>query len=244
MSVESIDLRIKLLSGEPIFVEGAGYLKPLRLRDIARSGYSTYLMHLNVLTASLKDLTGKDDIGDGDLQLSTFDLLLGSEDLALQFVEAVKYFFGVEYAQYFPEFHNIVFGDGNKFINRETYLKVKEVLEYQNYLTDPNMKRKQFTPKDERARLLMEHRERTRAIVNKIKGATSDQPDFVDIISSVSTRSNTVGKHDVWELTIYELYDEFSRLRMIDDFEISIKAQMAGASNIDIKHWSSKVNNE
>lgn len=41
-------------------------------------------------------------------------------------------------------------------------------------------------------------------------------------------------------MTIYQIYDEFNRLVMVDDFSTNIKALLAGAKDIDIKHWSAK----
>jgi len=244
-SLENIDLRLKLLSGEPIYIEGAGYLKPLTLRYIAKHGYATYLKHLNTLTTNIEDLFGEEITSDDGTKLNLFDLLLSSEESFIaHFVDAIKFFFQVEEAEYFPEFHNLVFGDGNRVINHDIFVKVKEVIEYQNYISDPNKARNQYNPKDERARLLIKKMEETRKIVNKLKGVDAEQPDFVDIISAVSTRSNVIGKHDVWNLTIYQLYDEFSRLRMIDEYEVAIKATMAGASGIEITHWSSKVKSD
>ncbi len=68
-----------------------------------------------------------------------------------------------------------------------------------------------------------------------------EQIDISDIISAVSQKSNTVDIFNIWNLTLYQLYDAYTRLELIDGYEFSIKAMMAGAENVDLKHWSSKI---
>jgi len=53
--------------------------------------------------------------------------------------------------------------------------------------------------------------------------------DISDIISAVSSKSHSINKLNVWQLTLYQLYDEYARLELIDNYDFSIRAMMAGA---------------
>ena len=70
---------------------------------------------------------------------------------------------------------------------------------------------------------------KNREKIEEKKAEDSDPLDFYDIVSSVTTRSNSINKLNVNQITIYQLYDEFSRLGMIDTYENSIQASMMGA---------------
>ncbi len=65
--------------------------------------------------------------------------------------------------------------------------------------------------------------------------------DFYSIVSAVSTKSNSINKLNVWDLTLHQLYDEFDRLQIIDGYNTSLAAMMQGAEIKDLKHWASKV---
>ena len=65
--------------------------------------------------------------------------------------------------------------------------------------------------------------------------------DISDIISAVSSKSNTISKLNVWDLTLYQLYDEYKRLHAINQYEVNIQALMNGAEGIELKDWSAKL---
>lgn len=133
-------------------------------------------------------------------------------------------------------------------IHRENFDNIVEVVKLQNYLSQPRQKEDlEENPADEATRKLMEEMKRNREKVEAKKKAQqySDDKggeiDIVDIISAVSSKSNSINKINIWDLTLYQLYDEYSRLELIDNYDFSVKAIMAGAEKIDLKHWSSKL---
>lgn len=134
------------------------------------------------------------------------------------------------------------------FIHKDNFDDIVEVVKLQNYLQKPEKKDKPENPIDAETRKLMEDMERHRKRVEakkqaqkKAEQADEDDADISDIISAVSTKSNSINKLNIWELTLYQLYDEYARLELIDNYDFSIRALMAGAEKIDLKHWSSKL---
>lgn len=134
-------------------------------------------------------------------------------------------------------------------IHRDNFDEIVDVVKYQNYLKKPEVKEEVLNPVDEATKKLMEDMEKNRQKVeqkNKAKrisenGGKEDSNDISDIISAISSKSNSLNKLNIWELTIHQIYDEYSRLELIDNYDFSIKAMMAGAEKVDLRHWSSKI---
>lgn len=137
--------------------------------------------------------------------------------------------------------------DEIKLVHRENFDNLVEAIRLQNYLSKPKEKVKGENPADEETRQLLEQMKANEEKVNKAKrrqqgNDEDDEPiDISDIISAVTAKSNSINKLNVWKLTLYQLYDEYARLELIDNYDFSIRAMMAGAEKIDLKHWSSKL---
>jgi len=136
-----------------------------------------------------------------------------------------------------------------KLIHRDNFDDIVEVIKLQNYLTKPKKKdSSEANPVDEETQRLIEDMERHRKRVEEKKNAQrraekgdDEDIDISDIISAVSSKSNSINKLNIWSLTLYQMYDEYSRLELIDNYDFSIRAMMAGAEKVDLKHWSSKI---
>ncbi|MER2007487.1 MAG: hypothetical protein ABS939_08535 [Psychrobacillus sp.] len=132
-------------------------------------------------------------------------------------------------------------------VHRDNFDDIVEIIKLQNYLSKNKSEKKEEKYADEETRKLMEDMERHRKRVEEKKKAQAkaegndDEVDISDIISAVSSKSNSVNKVTIWKYTLYQLYDDYSRLELIDNYNFSIKAIMAGAEKVDLKHWSSRI---
>jgi hypothetical protein len=136
--------------------------------------------------------------------------------------------------------------DEIRLVHRENFDNIMSVVKLQNYLEKPSEVAKEENPADEETRKLMEHMKKMREKVEAKKKKQredddEDNIDISDIVSAVSSKSNSINKLNIWNLTLYQLYDEYARLELIDNYDFSIKAMMAGADKVDLKHWSSKL---
>jgi hypothetical protein len=130
-------------------------------------------------------------------------------------------------------------------INRDNFDDIVNIAKLQNYLEKPQVK-SEDNPADDETRKLMEHMKEMREKVEAKKKRQKQQDeggdiDISDIVSAVSSKSNSINKLNIWSLTLYQLYDEYSRLELIDNYDFSIRAMMAGAEKVDLRHWSSKL---
>lgn len=134
-----------------------------------------------------------------------------------------------------------------KLVTRDNFDDLVEAIKIQNYISKPLEKSRDDNPADEETRKLLEQMKKNEEKVKKAKkrqqyGDDEDEDiDISDIISAVTAKSNSINKFNIWKLTLYQLYDEYARLELIDNYDFSIKAMMAGAEKIDLKHWSSRL---
>jgi hypothetical protein len=168
--------------------------------------------------------------------------------LALNFVKRGIIYYDDEGKQQIDNaFLGMLNEDEITLIHRDNFDDLVEAIKIQNYLSKPKGKSQEANPVDEETRRLMEDMERHRKRVEAKKKAQKmhegqeDDIDITDIISAVSSKSNSINKLNIWGLTLYQLYDEYSRLELIDNYDFSIQAMMAGAEKVDLKHWSSRI---
>ena len=135
-----------------------------------------------------------------------------------------------------------------QIVHRENYDDLIKAIKIINYLEKLEGKKlDESNPADDETKQLMEHMKKLNEKVEKIKKAQrmdedeDDSFDLSDIVSAVTAKSNSMNKLNIWNHTLYQVYDEYARLELIDNYEFSVKALMAGADKIDLKHWSSRL---
>lgn len=244
-----IDLKINMLSGRPLYTDDLR-VDQIKLTDIVDFGYMKYTSYLSLLTTSKEEL-----IKEGEsTPLSLFEIVINSRDEVLieSFAKSLCFFLGESTEDFYVvEGYGIAFGIGNnempinKIVTADNFPDIVQILKYQNCLTSSSSNYIKANPAaNEKTRKVQERLEKTRQALEKAKSASSSGADsnidFFDIISSVSTKSNTYNKQNVWDLTIYQLYDEYKRLEAIVGFETSVLALTQGAK-IDLKHWSARI---
>jgi len=230
-------LALRLLSGEPIEYQGIT-IPSLTLRDIKDIGYEEYAKVLSYVTFDLDDkfYEGLPKEARYLMPHQYFKLVQQDE----QFLNMIFSFEKVFKSKVnLNDNLEIVFESGDnkgKILSRDIYYEIINIIKILYGLADSESEK--YVPADAKAE----------EIANKIKVAkeklgkknSGDTPiRFSDIISSVSTKSNGVNKFSVWDLTVYQLYDEYGRLQMIDEFNMNYGALLQGAKDIEMKHWSS-----
>jgi len=84
--------------------------------------------------------------------------------------------------------------------------------------------------------------------LKKAKTQDSDKDDsgegvgFSDLISIVSAKANGISIFSVWELTYYQLYNQFLRLQKMETFNLEFQSSIAAmkASN-NLVHWMGRL---
>jgi hypothetical protein len=235
------DIKLKLLSGEPIEVTSVGLVSPLTLRQIARIGYLEYITHLNLFVIDKKDFIQEEFIEEVDLPLFSMMIAFADQDFLDYMTKAFSIFLNVKLIA-LKEHLMLVSEDPhlNIQITSDNFDDLRQVIQWQNGINDRTASQ-EIKFKNDRAKLILEKLQKAQAEVDKQKRKENSDLDFADIISAIASKSFSLNKLNVFDLTVYQMYDEFRRLDLIDNYGVAVQAMMQGAKNIDLKHWTTKI---
>lgn len=251
MNLEAIDLQMKLLAGEIIYVDDIP-VRPLTLREITRIGYSNYQRSVGLISITLDEMI--DSIDDFEIQAmlkaqrheyKVFDLFMLSEDMKELVIGSFKLLFQTENVIIDGDLIGSIFIviDDTYTIDRDNFDKIVETIQIQNNPEQVSAEEDEYNPSNELARSIAEKLKRSKEIIEKSKALESGSDGGIsipDIISAVSAMSNSINKLNIWDLTIYQLYDEFARLTKIDNYKIQTQASLF-VPDVEIEHWSEPV---
>jgi hypothetical protein len=242
---KNLDLKLKLLSGAPFDISGIGLAYPFTLREITEMGYGKYSQLLYIFTLNINDYIPVETQIEG---FNSFDLIANSNSQTLidTFVDGLKMIFRVDKAKFSLHYQCVFLGDyesnvlDTKNLNRNNFEQLRDIMLYTNCL---DTKKKEYDPKDDKAKEIIEKFNKANEKLQKAKNSNEKPIDLSDIISAVAAKSNTISLSNAWDLTLYQLYDAYKRLDMIENYNISIQSLLHGASSdkVQLKHWSSKI---
>jgi hypothetical protein len=248
--MNKFDLDLKLLAGLPLEVEDI-IIEPKKLREIIGMNYSVYNKHIGFLTITHTDLYSKETLEEYQelKKVTIFDVLvfLAGEELKQEFINSLHYFLGTYKHEIDSESGILILEKGKKdyyFLNSSRFARIVDYIKFQNCIEEPKEKIEE-QPVDEKTRKILEKLQKGKQEATKLqsKNNTESNIDFYSIISAVSTKSHGINKLNIWDLTIYQLYDEYKRLSLIDNYETSIQAIMNGADmkGEKLPHWSERI---
>lgn len=231
---------LQLLAGLPCFIPGVGYLQPLRIRDIAEIGEDVYNRYLSSLCFELKDVGEEISSIEG---ITTYDVLalqcLHHDDLKEMVLSAFTVFFG-ESVKFNEKYVIFYLGElsENRFITRDNYEFIRQVLRKQNFI--PETAEEDYNPANERARKLIEEIKKNQRNAPKNKDKT-----LYSIISGIAWKSH-IGIKSVWDLTIYQLFDAYYRLELVDAWDKTMTGIYSGSvdgKKVNLKDlsWSKPI---
>lgn len=259
-----LDVRLKLQAGMPIEVPEVGELRPKTLKEISKIGYSNYTKMLNVLTMNVTDTLKDGEKKANGVDINPFDVycFIPDEKFVSLFLDAIKFFFneekilrtklpisggntadiiilGAEQEQQLVNQKQV------RMIHRLNFPYISEILKLQNGLKSHRVDGG-LNLKKSRAQEIANRLAKSKEMVAKYKKNGNKQKvhediDVSDIISAVSTKSHAISKLNVWDLVLFQLYEEYRRLHAINQYEVNIQAIMNGAEGIELKDWSAKL---
>jgi hypothetical protein len=238
-TIHSIDLKLTLLSGEPIYT-GKVKIEPLKVRDISKIGFMKYQQYLSILTAKPNDLIVIDESSVPE-DITTFEVILSlrREELVTLLVDGLCLFLGKDLSEEQSDHiieNGLLFGK-DTIVNKSNFNEIIEIIKCQNGLTNIEEK---YNPKDNKAQSIIDKLKKGKEWVSKKKSNSNENIDFSSIVSSVSTKSNHYNFNNIFDLTVYQLYEEYNNLNKIDGYNTNILAMINGAKDVELKHWSTK----
>lgn len=245
----------ELLSAEPVQIPGAGSIISPRLRDISSIGYQTYQYYLTIVSMDLKNyLTMTGSAGQYALlseeeksQINIFELLIMNEQ-SCPLLQNILNFFIKENVVYSSESRCFTVSENDSAIGRITkdnYSQICDLICQRNCIKS-NQKEDLSKAKNKKALEIMKKIQKGRS--DKAKQAKTDQNmELGNIISAVANKSQSLNILNIWELTVFQLWDCFSRLSnnaIYDIQSMSVAAWGNKENHFDAASWFKRIDND
>lgn len=250
MSNEELELR--LLKNAELDFYGHKF-KCLTLEEIIEIiGFDTYASLTSVLSIDKNwilnvSLNMDEQIPDEIVEkITTFDIFVSHLNLMDKLIKLLRIFLRYENIYYIPEYQIIVIDKGNidKFItiNGQNLDELFQLLRYA-YCLKFEKPEEEIKPANEKARQMLARIKKEDIEHPKPKKSSID---LMSVISGVAHKSNSLNIINIWQLSLYQLWDSYYRLVIIDDNNNTITGIYAGTvdkEKIDLKEisWIKKI---
>lgn len=243
----------ELLSPDPVYVQGIGGILSPTLRDISRLGYNKYQYYLTMLLMdpktylSLIDYPEKEKLlsGDENPGINIFQLLSGNQQSCL-LLQDILNFFIKEDILYSPDCNGFIAKSGNQaagIITEKNYPYVCDLI-FQRNCIKPAREEDLSAVKNKKALEIMKKLRKGRAEKNR-QPETDKNMELGNIMSAVANRSQSLNILNVPDLTIFQLWDCFSRLlhnNIYDIQSMSVAAWGNKENSFDVAAWFKRTN--
>ena len=224
------ELELKLLKGSTITVDGIK-IKPLTLTDIVEDlGFDKYVQTLGILGFDKSKF--KDDISKDEYEeITNFDFYVAHGQLMDAFLDFLRTFLSYDSVSLNLEYQSIFLKSGEElvFINRDNADKIINI--FRKMYNIQIEKEPEYNPANDRARAIIEKiKKKNEIYANLYK---EEDIDLNSIISGVAWKSTNTNIFNVFDLTIYQLYDAYYRLEIVDNYYNTMTGLYTG--NIDVK---------
>lgn len=232
------DIELRLLAGMEIELDG-GYIRSPKIKDIIEIGEKKYNQYISYL---LIDKDNFDFKGNRD-EISNFYLVYfncyHNEEFKDIFFNALKFIYGVTPTLSFYK-EELFFYFKNEFrdwkLTNENFDDFQEIVKI---ATNTRIEKEDYNPGNEKAAKFIE----------KLKAIKANRPkpkekiNLHSIINGLSWRSNDINIFNIFDLTIYQLYQGFFASEKIDNYQFTLQGMYFGT--VDIKknkipdiHWA------
>ena len=244
-----------LLSPEPVCVTNIGRIVSPRLKDISAIGYNTYQFYLTILLIDSKkyfSMIGHEEdydlLSDEEkINLNVFDLLIATEYSSNLLRDALNFFIK----------EDVIYSNQNKcfiiqnenenvgIITKESYPKVCDLI-CQRVCVKYNQEEDFSKVKNKKALEIMKKLQKGRT--KREKQTKEDKNmELGNIISAVANKSKSLNILNIWDLTVFQLWDCFSRISNNNIYDIQARAVAAWGNKdnyFDATAWFKRIDNE
>ena len=240
-----------LISGADIFYNNITIRQPTlgMIRD--KIGSDLYYSYLNIIVLNKETLLDAEElqinynqISKEDIDsLSIFNLILIQPVLRELLMEALSFFICENIVFDSTHFCYLVLDDEDNcvdFINDENYQPIQTAIKKINCIDSEDDTPKKF--KGKKAKKIFERCQSGSKAFNQTKKVDKNM-SLDNIISSVCIQHNSYNLLNIWDLTIYQLYDQFARLNIKNQVDISsLKWAAWGTEPFDFSIWYKNIN--
>lgn len=230
-----------LLSPDPIQIQQVGGILSPTLRSISKIGINTYQYYLTILLMDLKtyftmiqqeeqfELLSDEETS----QMNVFDLLT-MDNKSAELLQNVLNFFIAENVVWSEKNNAFLIYEGENVIGaitKKIYPQICDLICQRNCIKS-NQEEDLSKVKSKKALEIMKKLQKGRA--EKAKATKTDKNmELGNIISAVANKSQSLNIINIWELTVYQVWDCFSRLSNNSIYDIQ---------SMSVAAWGNKDN--
>lgn len=229
-----------LISGRPYEYNGL-LVYPPTLDDIATVRYQTYESYLSIFFLSAIDIVSIIGVQNESLPPTTtaLQLITCIPDLRDALLRSLSFFIREEIL-YSDEFGYYLIRDGGvKYISIDDIHEIRSiVLQLCNIQDTTETQPVKF--RNEKARQIYEKIQKKKAEKQAKSASSKDSLSMAlpNLISAVAACSPTYNYFNIWQMTVYQFYDQFARLN--DNLQLQIfghRWAAWGTDNFDFSVW-------
>ena len=232
---------LTLIYGGEIEVAPGVIVRQPRLRDICSRdvGEQKYNLYVSVFDMTLSDLIGESNIIPQEFieHMHIFDVMIGFDDYRKILTEAFRFFTDCEII-YDAEQHCFVTDAGGR-ITREVFDDLAPLILKFNCIKPRRDTAKKFSGK--RAKAIFDKIQKAKAAQQKHRGNADPNYTIANMVSKLSSKHPSYNLLNIWDLTIYQLYDQFSCTCMNNQLDvIGLRWAAWGKEDFDFTQWYKK----
>lgn len=243
-----------LLSPEPMKLQNIGSIVSPTLRSISSiGGYDTYQYYLSILLLDLKtylNMIGKPEqynlmSNQDKLKFNIFDLIPNEQFCSL--LQDILNFFIKEDVIYSQKKKFYIVKDNEQIvgvITRDNYNIICDLICQRNCIKS-NQEEDLSKIKSKKALEILKKLKKGRAEKEKISKADKNM-ELGNIISAVANKSQSLNILNIWDLTIFQIWDCFARLNNNNIYDIqsmSVAAWGDRDNHFDATAWYKRIEN-
>lgn len=251
MNLVNEDLKLKLITGDPILLNKSNvFFYHRTIREVIQYGYIDFLRTIQLFKYSDNDIQEFAEIPGMSAFLYFLILLNNNSPTSLLMRQGLSFFIGANKVETDMEKQVLICsckGIDNIEINKEGF---EEITEYINLVYNGNFKEEDEDDSNlsEAERRMKEKFKRLKKMREAAKARSGDNEEisqFSDQLGGFWARNGNMRWSDILDLPYYTFYFLLKKLRIVDDYDIQLRAMMAGASiDKELHHWLMGDNDE
>lgn len=234
-----------LVGGSDIKV-GDITLRQPRLDDLRNPevGFAKYNSYVRLLSMNIEDIVGVDQYlsipEETRAQFTAFNALVVTPDLCYLLLEALKFFVREDLKLDYKVAGFVTESGG--IINNDTYDEIRNVILQFCGMEVANIGTPKF--KGKKSKKIFEKIMKGRAEAAKAKKGSNDESySLPNIISKISAKHPSLNLLNIWDLTVWQLYDQFSCVSVNDQLNVvGLRWAAWGKDPFDFTAWLKKNN--
>jgi hypothetical protein len=247
--MDRLTLEMKLLKGSPIEFQNVGIIYPVTLKEIADGiGFMKYNQYLSVIALDKYDI--KEQLQTTE-DIEVFDFLVinalkGAEDYKKLIIESLSWIFREPI--HVDEFGFFYLGktEDQRIIHKGNFQELVGLVMQMNHIEreEDEFAELEANAANEQARKMIQRlRENKRELKKHVKNKGID---LISMLSGIAWKCSNVNIFNIWDLTIYQLYDAYYRICVVDEYNNTMRGLYAGtidskSVNLEEVNWTKTI---